>query len=76
MSNVSEPETDTDCSQVTTPRQSLVQNQDSEVEVEVDADENMDETSLSDAESYLSFTEEDYNCIRLIASIWPNFLFR
>ena len=41
MSNVSEPETDTGCTEVTTPRQSLVQNQerdDSEVEVEEDED--------------------------------------
>ena len=72
MSNVSEPKTGTDCTQVTTPRQSLVQNQDrddSEVEVEVDEDEDLDETSLSvsDARSDLSFTEEDYqtNCINL-----------
>ena len=70
MSNVSEPETDTGCTKVTTPRQSLVQNQDrddSEVEVEVDEDEDMDETSLSDAESDLRFTEKDYktNCINL-----------
>jgi len=72
IANVPEAETDADCTttQVTRPRQSLVQHQDrDDSEVEVDEDEDIDESSssVSDAESDLSFTEEDYqtNCINL-----------